>query len=324
MREMSKNDFWNLIADMKKDCGQDMDASIQWMKEQLTALGPQQAQDFHDILHGYRDMAGQYGLWSAASILCDGCSDDGFIDFRAWLISQGKEAYLAALKNPDSLADLEPYGGCRFELLNYVGSYALKALTGQNAYDNSDPLAFDALAAELERDIVFGEGIGYPYELDEIAEAFPRLCGKYLPPEELSAMADYGNTWNLDNEQIRAARAEGPKGAPVCRSWDQSAFQDGSSKTLSERDVESAITGMRAETFREIQNDREFPAGQLAWYWSYIGALDMAQELGLITDARRQALYREAERFKPDCVITAREFEPQDETTTGMKIGGIE
>ncbi|MDE7244668.1 MAG: DUF4240 domain-containing protein [Oscillospiraceae bacterium] len=322
MREMSKDDFWNLIADMKKDCGQDMNASIRWMKDQLTALGPQQAQDFHDILHGYRDMAKQYGLWSAASIMCDGCSDDGFIDFRAWLIAQGREVYLEALKNPDSLADVEPYGGCQFELLSYAGSYALEALTGHDAY-HSDPLAYDALVAELERDIVFGEGIGYPYELDEIAGAFPRLCGKYLTPEDLSIMARYGNTWNLDNEQIRAARAAGPKNAPVRRTWDQSAFQEGGSKTLSERDVENVITGMRAETFREIQNDRSPPAKQLAWYWSYIGSLDMAQELGLITDARRQALCHEAERFKPDCVVTARELEQQAETAMQMQIGGM-
>ena len=49
----------------------------------------------------------------------------------------------------------------------------------------------------------------------------------------------------------------------------------------------------------------------------------MAQQVGLITDARRQALCNEAERFKPDCVVTSMEFEPQDEATTEMKIGGI-
>ncbi|EKC76209.1 hypothetical protein LEA_04821 [human gut metagenome] len=37
-----------------------------------------------------------------------GCSDDGFIDFRAWLIAQGKEVYMNALRDPDTLADIEP------------------------------------------------------------------------------------------------------------------------------------------------------------------------------------------------------------------------
>ena len=37
---------------------------------------------------------------------------------------------------------------------------------------------------------------------------------------------------------------------------------------------------------------------RLAWYWSYIGALDMAQQLGVITDKRRQELYKEVEDLK--------------------------
>ena len=91
MREMRTDSFWSLIAEMKKECGQDMDASLQWLTEQLTARGPQQAQNFHDIFHGYQQLANQYGLWNAASLMCGGCSDDGFIDFQAWLIAQGRD-----------------------------------------------------------------------------------------------------------------------------------------------------------------------------------------------------------------------------------------
>ena len=140
MREMRTDSFWSLIAEMKKECGQDMDASLQWLTEQLTARGPQQAQNFHDIFHGYQQLANQYGLWNAASLMCGGCSDDGFIDFQAWLIAQGREVYLAALADPDSLADTEAYGGCQFEALTYVGNTVLETLTGQSAYDSMDRL----------------------------------------------------------------------------------------------------------------------------------------------------------------------------------------
>ncbi len=67
--------------------------------------------------------------------------------------------------------------------------------------------------------------------------------------------------------------------------------------------VEQVIAGMRDETIREIGKDTISAAAQMAWYWSYIGALDMAQQLGLIDDTRRQALYHEAERFKPVCEV---------------------
>lgn len=68
-------------------------------------------------------------------------------------------------------------------------------------------------------------------------------------------------------------------------------------------DVEQVIAAMRDETVREIGKDTVSAAWKMAWYWSYIGALDMAQQLGLIDDSRRQALYREAEKFKPVCEV---------------------
>ena len=56
---MDQGTFWDLISGAKKEHGQDMDASIQWLTNHLTALGPQYAQDFHDILHGYQELANQ-------------------------------------------------------------------------------------------------------------------------------------------------------------------------------------------------------------------------------------------------------------------------
>ena len=109
------------------------------LQDRLMSMGPEQAQAFHDILHIYEELADQYGLWDAASIMMEWCSDDGFIDFRAWLIAQGREVYLAALKDPDSLADVEPYGNCCFESLTYVGDAAYRQLTGEDINENADP-----------------------------------------------------------------------------------------------------------------------------------------------------------------------------------------
>lgn len=212
MKAMTKESFWDLISDMKAACGQNMDASCTWMEEKLIELGPEQAQAFHDIFHGYQYLADQYGLWSAASVMNEnGCSDDGFTYFRAWLIAQGKETYLAALANPDSLADVEPYGGCRFEKLAYAGDKALEALTGQSAYDGTDYATYDAMLEELKADICYGEGIGYPYEWNEVEAHFPRLCAKYLNPGTVGFMLDCHETiWALDNPAIQEARQGGP------------------------------------------------------------------------------------------------------------------
>lgn len=210
--EMSKSDFWELIAGAKKECGQNMDASSQWLTRQLIARGPQQTQDFHDILNGYLNLSYQYGLWTAASLMCEnGCSDDGFIDFRAWLIAQGEEIYMAALADPDSLADVEAYGGCQFEELPYTGNETMKYLTGKDIYENTDPDVYKALVAELKKDITYGEGVDYPYEWDEVEEYLPRLCEKYLEPGAVEFHLKSQHTmWFSDCPDIQKVREGGP------------------------------------------------------------------------------------------------------------------
>lgn len=47
-----------------------------------------------------------WDLWGAAFVIDDGCSDDCFRDFRAYLISLGPRAFAAALRDPNSLAPI--------------------------------------------------------------------------------------------------------------------------------------------------------------------------------------------------------------------------
>lgn len=51
--------------------------------------------------------------------------------FRMWLIAQGKEVYLNALKDPDSLSGVTPYGYCSFEALGYISSQVYSAMKGK-------------------------------------------------------------------------------------------------------------------------------------------------------------------------------------------------
>ena len=195
--EINKESFWDLIHEAKNACGQDMDAMLAYLKDRLVSMGPTQAQNFHDIIHVYEDLADKFGLWDAAGIMKEyGCSDDGFIDFRAWLIAQGREVYFAALADPDSLADVVPYGDCRFEQLSYVGDYAYEQLTGKSAYDQTDWSAYEALLMKLEQDIVYKDGIEFPREGADLKKYLPRLCAKH--PEW-----DGQTRWNLQLKEIR-------------------------------------------------------------------------------------------------------------------------
>lgn len=73
-----------------------------------------------------------WDLWGAAYLINRGCSDDGFAYFRAWLIALGKDIYRAAIRDPDTLADVaDPKrDDHECEELLYAAKEAYKTLTG--------------------------------------------------------------------------------------------------------------------------------------------------------------------------------------------------
>ena len=197
MTEINKETFWMLIHAAKAECGQDMATMAEYLKDRLVSMGPGQAQGFHDILHAYEDLADKLGLWDAAGVMKEsGCSDDGFIDFRAWLIAQGRETYLAALADPDSLAEVTPYGDCCFEELSYVGDRAYEQLTGRSAYDHTDWKKYEMLLTELKQDIVYKSGIEFPREGADLKKYLPRLCAAHPG-------WDGETRWNLRQKELR-------------------------------------------------------------------------------------------------------------------------
>lgn len=65
-----------------------------------------------------------------------------------------------------------------------------------------------------------------------------------------------------------------------------------------DQNVETLLASMMEETRRMIAASSK-EDGRVAWYWSFIGSLDMARQLGLITEERRQELYEKAKEMKP-------------------------
>ena len=111
---MDKDQFWSIIdssraaaAKMKRAPGQDfLDLHEQTLAEALRALPPEDIAAFNDVFWSIHRSAYRWDLWGAAYWLHGGCGDDGFTDFRACMISLGKEHFARVLSNPDALADL--------------------------------------------------------------------------------------------------------------------------------------------------------------------------------------------------------------------------
>src|SRR5262249_21307580 len=119
---MDKATFWRLIDSSRKKARGDLDEQVNVLREQLRQLAPRELVQFDRIFHRYWIRAYTWDLWAAAYIIGGGCSDDGFMDFRGWLIAKGEKAYEAAMKNPESLVKVvkEDDDDCQYEGFQYV------------------------------------------------------------------------------------------------------------------------------------------------------------------------------------------------------------
>ena len=98
--------FWTLIESARADADNDTERQSELLEERLSKLPPAQIVRFQQIRRQMDERAYSWDIWGAAYVIDDGCSDDCFRDFRAYLISLGPRAFAAALRNPDSLAPI--------------------------------------------------------------------------------------------------------------------------------------------------------------------------------------------------------------------------
>jgi hypothetical protein len=95
-----------LISETRSAAGNDTGRQSELLKDRLTQLPAGKIIAFAQTRHLLDQRAYTWSLWGAASVIEDGCSDDCFRDFRAYVISLGRGPYESALRNPDSLASV--------------------------------------------------------------------------------------------------------------------------------------------------------------------------------------------------------------------------
>jgi hypothetical protein len=98
--------FWKLIEDAKAASNDDPDKQVELLIDNLVEMPVADIFAFDAWFDKFHDLAYRHDLWAAGYIINGGCSDDGFMDFRAWLIAQGKKVYYDALRDPETLVDV--------------------------------------------------------------------------------------------------------------------------------------------------------------------------------------------------------------------------
>ena len=98
---MTEAEFWELIE--KTKCSEP-DEHVERLVARLVKLPASEILSFGHWWGEAHTAAYDWNLWGAAYIINGGCSDDGFIDFRSWLLLKGEKVYRDALADPDTLA----------------------------------------------------------------------------------------------------------------------------------------------------------------------------------------------------------------------------
>jgi hypothetical protein len=179
---MDETKFWQIIDTSREQARQMsrgptvdfLDLHEQTLAEALRKLAPEGIAGFDEQFWRIHRLAYCWDLWAAAYWLHGGCSNDGFIDFRACLVSLGKGLFLQILEDPDTLADLAdrfdiPY--MQAEGFQYVASKVYREKTGQSipeaAGEHAGPPPEPA-----------GERIDHD-DVEVMRRRFPKLVARY-------------------------------------------------------------------------------------------------------------------------------------------------
>lgn len=168
-RAMNHLDFWSLIDQSRQAADGDADAQIEALRALLSRLPPPEIVEFGRLFSELHLNAYAWNLWGEAYVIGGGCSDDGFSDFRGWLISRGQKVYEQALESPDSLADAVAQDEeTQIEGFEYLPREAWAEATGQDEDDFPDhEMPYPAAPK------------GTSWREDELARLYPKLTKKF-------------------------------------------------------------------------------------------------------------------------------------------------
>ncbi len=170
---MNAEHFWQIIDSSRSRFDParaegNMEQQLAELRDALLRLPPGEVVDFANHFRSQMNRAYHWDLWGAAYIIAGGCSDDGFEDFRSWLISMGRRVFEDALSNPESLLDVADAPGVEdvfFEAFSHVPAQVHEERTGRELPPY--PRAVPTVPS------------GERWSEDELHQRFPRLWDRY-------------------------------------------------------------------------------------------------------------------------------------------------
>lgn len=106
---MDDDEFWQLVESVRSSLNGQMDpygkAFAAALTQRLSTTSTQTVLDFQERFDRANGAIYRWDVWAAAYLIGGGCSDDSFSDFRAGVVSLGRDWYERVRANPDQLAE---------------------------------------------------------------------------------------------------------------------------------------------------------------------------------------------------------------------------
>ncbi len=134
---MNLEQYWGIV-EKSRPRSNDPETHCAAITRRLQRLSPAEIVDFERNFSRLVDEAYRADLWDVAYAINGGCSDDGFVYFRWWLVMQGRDVFERALLDPESLAEIS---GCT-ENLEHEG-YGLVALHAYCTVTGEEDIPYD-------------------------------------------------------------------------------------------------------------------------------------------------------------------------------------
>ena len=164
---MNGDKFWTIIQKTHDTSGGNFDAQQTALTNSLMKMEPREIILFDNRFRQLRGYAYTWKLLGAIYLIHQGCGDDSFIDFRDWLIAQGKEFFYKTVEDPDGLVAMNAADiPIDMEGMSYIAPDVFEELTDQKMP-----------AAYAENQSI--KGRQWKDENDDLKNLLPKLWTKY-------------------------------------------------------------------------------------------------------------------------------------------------
>ena len=168
---MNTDKFWSLIESAREREGapDSSDQIAAHLKSALEELSAEDLLGFQEQLWQRLSESYRWDLWAVAYIVNGGSSDDGFEYFCGWLISQGRQYFEAALRDPRKAADRAEPGSDAHECedILYAAFHVYETKTGQQPPPGNVRMPREGPA-------------GTRWEEDDLPRLYPELCERFF------------------------------------------------------------------------------------------------------------------------------------------------